>query len=215
MTVPKKGEKKKKFIKRCISFLYNEEPETLTSKDKKNRQAYAICNSMYDKKKNKKNENILLFNDFINENIKYKYMNKEDEMDLYNIIKPFIIKKISKIKDINIHFYIDNNFYNYHIWDNILMYNNYQNNIYGFVDKIYNKKIYNIPQLRNSLNNLIKKYYKEYNINKLLDDRLINIIEEDPEKYSYIIIDSIWVDNISNYVHKKLDWIKKTKIYNI
>ena len=36
MPTPKKGERKKKFIKRCIPYLYDNEPDTLTSKDKKN-----------------------------------------------------------------------------------------------------------------------------------------------------------------------------------
>ena len=67
MPTPKKGERKKNFIKRCIPDLYKEE-DTLTSKDKKNKQAYAICNSTFDRRnKKKKNENILFYNEFINE----------------------------------------------------------------------------------------------------------------------------------------------------
>ena len=50
---PKKYERKKKFIKRCISHLFNEEEEILTSKDKKSKQAYAICNSEYSRKNKK------------------------------------------------------------------------------------------------------------------------------------------------------------------
>lgn len=69
MPTPRKGERKKKFIKRCIPDLFKEEG-TLTSKDKKSKQAYAICNSTFDRRKKKKNENILFFDEFINENFK-------------------------------------------------------------------------------------------------------------------------------------------------
>ena len=69
MPTPKKGEKKKDFIKRCIPHLYNEEPEALTSDDKKNKQAYAICINTFNKKKKKKNESIIFnFETFVNEN---------------------------------------------------------------------------------------------------------------------------------------------------
>jgi hypothetical protein len=57
MPTPKKGERKKKFIKRCIPYMHKEEPDTLTSKDKKGKQAYAICNSIYDRSKKKKKTN--------------------------------------------------------------------------------------------------------------------------------------------------------------
>ena len=55
MPKPKKRETKKKFIKRCIPYMFHNEPDTLTSKDKKSKQAYAVCNSIFDKSK-KKNE---------------------------------------------------------------------------------------------------------------------------------------------------------------
>lgn len=89
MPTPKKGERKKKFIKRCIPYLYDNEPDTLTSKDKKNRQAYAICNSIYDK--DKKNENILSFKNFINENIKLsdKYIKELTEDDFNEILNKY------------------------------------------------------------------------------------------------------------------------------
>jgi len=45
---PEKFERKKKFIKRCIPYIFNEEEDSLTSKDKKSKQAYAICNSKFD-----------------------------------------------------------------------------------------------------------------------------------------------------------------------
>ena len=63
MPKPRKGEKKKKFIPRCISYMYHKEPDTLTSKDKKSKQAYAICNSLYDKKESR----IYNFETFVNE----------------------------------------------------------------------------------------------------------------------------------------------------
>jgi len=50
MPKPRKRERKKHFIKRCIPYMFDNEPETLTSKDKKSKQAYAICNSFYDKR---------------------------------------------------------------------------------------------------------------------------------------------------------------------
>jgi len=62
MPTPKKGERKKHFIKRCIPYLLDEEPSTLTSKKKKGKQSYAICNSIYDRR-NKKNENIDIYTD--------------------------------------------------------------------------------------------------------------------------------------------------------
>ena len=69
MPTPKKKESKKKFIPRCISHMYHNEPDTLTSKDKKSKQAYAICNSMYDK--SKKESRIYNFETFVNENYKH------------------------------------------------------------------------------------------------------------------------------------------------
>ena len=50
---PEKHERKKKFIKRCIPHIFNEEEDSLTSKDKKSKQAYAICNSKFDKRNEK------------------------------------------------------------------------------------------------------------------------------------------------------------------
>ena len=70
MPTPKKGERKKKFIKRCIPYMMENEPDTLTSKDKKSKQAYAICNSTFDRRNKKKNENILYFDEFVNESQK-------------------------------------------------------------------------------------------------------------------------------------------------
>jgi len=78
MPTPKKGERKKKFIKRCIPDLFKEEG-TLTSKDKKSKQAYAICNSTFDRRKKKKNENILYFDEFVNEDIKDILPFEEDD----------------------------------------------------------------------------------------------------------------------------------------
>lgn len=78
MPTPKKGERKKKFIKRCIPDLFKEEG-TLTSKDKKSKQSYAICNSMFDRRKKKKNENILYFDTFLNENIEKSDFEFNDE----------------------------------------------------------------------------------------------------------------------------------------
>jgi hypothetical protein len=151
------------------------------------------------------------FKNFINE--KYEYLNDEDEIYLNHIIEKFILKRISNIDNIiNIYFYIDNDFDNFQVWENIIAYDKYENNIYGFVDKNFNKRT---PNVRNSLQKLIKKYYKQYNINKLLDDKLINIINTEPKKYSYLIIDSIWKDDISKYVHKSLEWIKNMNKYNL
>lgn len=91
MPKPKKGERKKTFIKRCIPYLYKEEPDTLTSKKHKNKQAYAICNSLYDDKNKKKNENILSFKKFINESWFNKKTDiekvQEEEIDDNNIEK--------------------------------------------------------------------------------------------------------------------------------
>ena len=65
MPTPRKKESKKKFIKRCIPYMFNNEPGTLTSSDKKSKQAYAICNSIYDKSKNE--SRIFDFETFVNE----------------------------------------------------------------------------------------------------------------------------------------------------
>lgn len=66
MPTPRKKEPKKKFIKRCIPYMFHNEPDTLTSTDKKGKQAYAICNSIYDK--SKKNE-IVIFSNFVTESL--------------------------------------------------------------------------------------------------------------------------------------------------
>ena len=64
MPKPRKGERKKTFIKRCIPYMFNNEPESLTTKSKKKKpkQAYAICNSIYDRKNE---SSILRFSDFL------------------------------------------------------------------------------------------------------------------------------------------------------
>ena len=78
MPEPRKKETKNKFISRCISHIYRYEPETLTTKvkKKKTRQAYAICNSIFNrnkKKKMKKNESLICnFETFVNESYKEK-----------------------------------------------------------------------------------------------------------------------------------------------
>lgn len=66
MPTRKKGESKKKFIPRCIKYMYHNEPGTLTSKDKKSKQAYAICRNLSDKKESR----IYNFETFVNENYK-------------------------------------------------------------------------------------------------------------------------------------------------
>jgi len=91
MPIPKKGERKKKFIKRCIPYMFENEPETLTSKEKKSKQAYAICNSIFDRRK-KKNENIVFFEDF-NENVDFEDWDEEET-------KEFKYKKFKGILDI-------------------------------------------------------------------------------------------------------------------
>lgn len=84
MPEPRKKETKNKFIPRCISHIYHNEPETLTtkSKKKKSKQAYAICNSIFDRsKKKKKNESLICsFDTFVNENYKEKSV-KDMSMD--------------------------------------------------------------------------------------------------------------------------------------
>jgi len=67
MPFPKKGERKKTFIKRCIPYIIENEPDTLTSKDKKCKQSYAICNSIFDKRHKKKKKRIKLYEEFIND----------------------------------------------------------------------------------------------------------------------------------------------------
>lgn len=72
MPKPKKGERKKHFIKRCIPYMIENEPDTLTSKDKKSKQSYAICNSIFDRRnKKKKNESIVKFSEY-NEDIHFE-----------------------------------------------------------------------------------------------------------------------------------------------
>ena len=70
MPTRKKGESKKKFIPRCIKHMYHNEPDTLTSKDKKSKQAYAICNNLAKKKESR----IYNFDTFVNE--KYNTITK-------------------------------------------------------------------------------------------------------------------------------------------
>lgn len=77
MPEPRKKETKNKFIPRCISHIYHNEPEILTTKTKKkkSKQAYAICTSIYDREKRrerrKKKESLICnFDTFVNENYK-------------------------------------------------------------------------------------------------------------------------------------------------
>lgn len=206
MPKPKKGERKKSFIKRCIPYLYKEK-SALTSKKNKNKQAYAICNSIFDK--NKKNENILFFNDFINE--EYSYVEKDDFLKIKKLIEPVIIKKISEINNLNINDFIKNSFINYDIWEDIIIDKRYVNNIYGLVDRNINKKNYTTPEIRNSIFKILNEIYKEYNIKRKLDNKLIKIISNDPVKYGYILKNY----NINKYVYKSLEWIIKTNNYNL
>lgn len=159
------------------------------------------------------NKNIVYFKNFINEN-KFSYITDKDFLiELEEIVKPFMINKIKKIDEINIYYYIDNDFINENIWDNILQEYRYENNIYGLVDKNLTKNNFKTSEIRNSLYKIMKKYYKKYNIKKLLNNKLIDIIENDPEKYGYILYQ--WKTEIDESVKKSLEWVKTYKKYNL
>lgn len=94
MPEPRKKETKNKFIPRCISYMYHNEPGTLTTKvkKKKSKQAYAICNSIFDRsKKKKKNESLICnFNTFVNENYKEKRVKDMSIEELKNEHEKYI-----------------------------------------------------------------------------------------------------------------------------
>jgi len=70
---PKKYERKKHFIKRCIPYMFDNEYSILTSKDKKSKQSYAICSSMFDKK----NENFEIFKTYNSSKDKFNDLKEE------------------------------------------------------------------------------------------------------------------------------------------
>ena len=93
MPIPKKGERKKTFIKRCIPYIFEKEPRSLTTKVKrrKPKQAYAICNSIYDRRKNEK---ITPFSDTytrIDESIDNPFLTKK-ERHIIDTIYPILLK---------------------------------------------------------------------------------------------------------------------------
>jgi hypothetical protein len=82
---PKKYERKKHFIKRCIPYVFDNEPDILTSKNKKSKQSYAICNSIFDKN----NENFEMFKTYSSSKDKFNNLKNE----LYELGSTIILNK--------------------------------------------------------------------------------------------------------------------------
>lgn len=212
MPTPKKNERRKNFIKRCIPHLFNEEPETLTSKDKKSKQAYAICNSMYDDKKNKKNikENvnnlILSYNQWLNVGINENVNNIEFSVgdlvivnDTYNSKILLINNKIGKI--IKKNFYGIPNRYLVKFDDTISKYSNYFLNGFndnGRIDKYGKCWVFNKTELT-----LHEKKYIDYMKWENIDNNMIK------ESNTYSVGDIV---NIYYWVTKEPTSVKITNI---
>lgn len=198
----KKGESKKEFVKRCAHFLIENEPETITSKDKPYPQAYAIANSMYDKqkKKKKKNEGVLSFEDFvqsINEAKKSEELtfdlklDKNNEITKNDMIVQILSHIVNKLKEELINRMMDKYKVSKKIANAVFKRANKAEQLLNFVkdstdfDKILNDYISKLPEnIKNSIKEnvnsdiILEKKGVEITISKKIVDNILDAIEK-------------------------------------
>lgn len=153
----------------------------------------------------------------------YSYLNSEDRKIIDNQIKLYIrSKKLSQsYKKLDYKFIKSHNFGYYSIYDHFLVGTSYQNNIFWTVDYFCkNENLYfNAPALRNTMIEIMVKYYLAYTrrgLNDKLDtivlSHLTTLCNESRPKFlkEYKLIE----DNLSESVKSKCEWMVDNLKYN-
>jgi hypothetical protein len=149
----------------------------------------------------------------------YKYLSEENAEKIEKVIIDFIEneKILDKINNLVWGDYKINHFNYLDIFDSLLTPSNLYShgNIYYVIDTYLrdNELHVSAPESRNTAFEIINKLYKEYKVKKLLDDRLIEILNRKPEKYKKIY--DIYKGDFSKEVKKECKWMLDMNKYNL
>lgn len=154
--------------------------------------------------------------------IKFEYLSPDDEKKIEDFVKSYLdeLNILDKVNKLSYNDFDSVDFNYKDVFDNMIAPTHYGfENIYYAVDTFcrhFNLN-YSTPALRNSLFNIIDKAYKELNstikLKNKLDERLIKILEEDPEDYKEIY--SSEYKKLSGAVKKACAWMLNYQKYNL
>lgn len=153
---------------------------------------------------------------------KYKYLSKDDSDKIEKIAIDFInnINIIERINNLKIFDFEKNSFNYFEIFTSLLSISKSgleiysEGNIYYFIDTFCknNNMNFSTPSLRNSLNKILLKIFKNrYKIK--FDKRLIELFEKYQKEYIYMY--KIHHQDINDVVKKSCEWILKSEKYNL
>jgi ABC-type sulfate transport system substrate-binding protein len=157
-----------------------------------------------------------------NRTTNYKYLNEDDTIKVKEFTKKYIdsLNIFDKIGKLKFNDFEVNGFDYFLIFETFFSQSSYKsdNNIYRSIDIFCDKN--NIssagPALRNSIFNIIREIYKEYNkigLKDKLDKRLIYLLEKNPTKYEEIFLS--YEDELNNSVKKACEWMLNIEKFNL
>lgn len=163
------------------------------------------------------------------ETLKYKYLSEKEHEILKIFVKQWIInnKILEKINKLEFDDFVTEVFNYTFLWENIYTgepssysysYTS-DKNIYYATDKFCdeNKIEKSSPARRNSLQEIMSELYYEFDIEKIMDNRLIGLLrkyEKKPQKFKEEIYKLYW-DNLSDKVKNKYQWMIDFQNYNL
>ena len=148
----------------------------------------------------------------------YKFLSTENAEKIEVVIRAFIEEQniTDRISRLKLEDYIAHSFDYKEIFQSFVSGKGYSfGNIYYVIDTFCDDEgmIVKKPELRNSMEKLINKIFKELKIKNLLDKKLIKIFESKPLKYSSRF--DIYEEELSDVVKKECKYILDAEKYNM
>lgn len=154
--------------------------------------------------------------------LKFEYLAPEDSEKIKEFVEKYLeeLNILDKVKELSFKDFQNVDFNYKKLFENIIAPTHYGfENIYYAVDTFCRQQKFNYstPALRNSLYDIIDKIYLKFNstikLKNKLDERLIQILEEDPAEYQEIF--NLYGDDLNGIVKKKCSWMLDYKKYNL
>lgn len=148
--------------------------------------------------------------------IKYKYLNEEDNIKIKEFINNFFDKLniFELIKKLKYTYFVDNDFNYHNIFDSLLT---FVSNINIEVDLYCRKNNIHADtsSLRNSMYNIINNFYNSIkkDFKNKLDEQLIKELQDKPEKYKTRY--QQYGDKFSKKVKNECEYILTAKNFNL
>ena len=153
----------------------------------------------------------------------YKFLSEEDAEKIEKIARDFIEKQDipKRISELKLTIFVSVEFDYYEVFLYLLTSRDQHlygpDNIYYVIDTYrtskYDMTDVSTSAVRNTLSKVLKKLYLEFNIKALLDKKLIEILEKNPDKYKDRF--DIYEDELSKSVKDTCKWMLDYRKYNL